>query len=104
MTTQPTQDAIVTQRARDAAADLRSWLPPLAGSREVSAMRDGGLDDGAFVRAFARFQAEIESATIELCAGAGYIACAETRHVTLGDKVRTAIRNLKGQTSGDGSA
>lgn len=30
----------------------------------------------------------------EACANTGYWACAETRHVTLGEKVRAAIRSL----------
>ena len=29
----------------------------------------------------------------ERCVGVAYTTCAETRHVTLGDKVATAIRN-----------
>lgn len=31
---------------------------------------------------------------LEEAANAGYVTCAETRHVTLGDKVRSAIRAL----------
>lgn len=34
------------------------------------------------------------SAVIEECARVAYIACAETRHVTLGEKVAKAIRAL----------
>lgn len=116
MTDQPKQDAIVSQRAMEAAAALRSWLPPLAGSREISAMRDGGLDDGAYIQAFARFQAEIAAATIERCAGVAHLRdfeceanarkggqsvakyhnecrAMEARHI------KAEILNLKGQTS-----
>lgn len=87
MTTRPTQDPIVTQRAYASAEALKTYL----------SIR--GLKDGEIFRAFARFEAEIEAATIERCAEIGYAACTETRHVALGNKVRTAIRNLKGQTS-----
>ena len=97
MTDQPKQNAIVSQRDREIAADI--WRDYVAKVGEIIAercMREGGLDDG-LPSIVATYRAEIESATIELCAGAGYIACAETRHVTLGDKVRTAIRNPKAQ-------
>lgn len=36
--------------------------------------------------------AEAIMAERERCAAAGYWVCAETRHVTLGDKVRVAIK------------
>lgn len=37
----------------------------------------------------------VEAETRERCAILGYAICAETRHVTLGDKVAQAIRNLE---------
>lgn len=37
----------------------------------------------------------VEAETRERCAMLGYAICAETRHVTLGDKVSEAIRNLE---------
>ena len=51
MTTQPKQDAIVSQRAREAAAAfIFLWNRDLAGRDEL-------------VQTFARFEAEIEAAT-----------------------------------------
>lgn len=83
MTDQPTQDAIVTQRAYASAEALKTYL----------SIR--GLKDGEVFRAFARFEAEIEAATIERCAAwyqaKGWLMDEED--------VPTAIRNLKGQTS-----
>ena len=34
------------------------------------------------------------NSTLERAAGVAYVTCAETRHVTLGDKAATAIRKL----------
>lgn len=39
---------------------------------------------------------ELDRETIERCAQTGYRVCAETRHVTLGDKVAAALRSLQG--------
>lgn len=39
---------------------------------------------------------ELDGETVERCAQAAYVACAETRHVRLGDKAAAAIRSLKG--------
>lgn len=89
MTDQPKQDAIVSQRAREAAAAfIFLWNRDLAGRDEL-------------VQTFARFEAEIEAATIERCAG----VCDEhaeawgLAHATPAIAIATAIRNLKGQTS-----
>lgn len=46
--------------------------------------------------AFATVLAKVIFAERQRCAGIAYRVCAETRHVTLGDKVRDAI-NTKGQ-------
>lgn len=52
----------------------------------------GSYSFDAFATVFARaIQAERQR-----CAGIAYRVCAETRHVTLGDKVRDAI-NTKGK-------
>ena len=83
MTDQPTQDAIVSQRAREAAAAfIFLWNRDLAGRDEL-------------VQTFARFEAEIEAATIERCA-----EWYETKGWQMDeDDIPDAIRNLKGQTS-----
>ena len=44
----------------------------------------------------------VERETLERAAGIGYLVCAETRHVTIGDKVATAIRALADQAKGEG--
>ena len=83
MTDQPKQDAIVSQRAREAAAAfIFLWNRDLAGRDEL-------------VQTFARFEAEIEAATIERCA-----EWYETKGWQMDEEeVPTALRNLKGQTS-----
>lgn len=115
MTDQPTA-AIVSQRARDAAADLidQYWSGSDDAMRKLAASIRAGHRHGAFVRAFARFQAEIEAATIERCAGVcddeaakclpfmrgfGVSANIETGRHRQANEIATAIRNLKGQTS-----
>lgn len=70
MNTQPEAEPVstllpVTQEDRDAAANLRMLLPPLAGGREIAAMRDGYLDDGAYVQAFAAHRLRHSPSAIE---------------------------------------
>lgn len=89
MTTQPKQDAIVSQRAREAAAAfIFLWNRDLAGRDEL-------------VQTFARFEAEIEAATIERCVGVADSNRTDDDSMwdRAADTIATAIRNLKGQTS-----
>lgn len=116
MTDQPTQDAIVSQRDREVAADI--WRDYVAKVGEViveRCMREGGLDDG-LPRTVATYRAEIEAATVERDAGvadgvaikladaenAGSDEAEDAWHGGCTHGARSAaaaIRNLKGQTS-----
>ena len=92
MTDQPTQDAIVSQRARDLTqAILDCWFNRSVIEAKIEA-----------------FQAEIEASTIERCAGVAIdekvdaLATQEETDAAYNagiDDAVEAIRNLKGQTS-----
>ena len=53
----------------------------------------GNEDESWLVLKIAQFRQAAEKAQQERDAGIAYWKCAETRHVTLGDKVATAIRS-----------
>lgn len=101
MTTQPKQNAIVSQRDREIAADI--WRDYVAKVGEIIAercMREGGLDDG-LPSIVATYRAEIEAATIERCVGVADSNRTDDDSMwdRAADTIATAIRNLKGQTS-----
>ena len=75
-----TKDIAVSQRAREAAADLidQYWSGSDDAMRKLAASIRAGHRHGAFVRAFARFEAEIRAEVWERAAKvadafAGYI-------------------------------
>ncbi len=87
MTDQPTQDAIVSQRAKTLweILDNHMFVDGI-GKRRLN---------GDALSLIARFEAEIEAATIERCAGlVERLASDPYQH-----DLATDIRNLKGQTS-----
>lgn len=100
MTDQPKQDAIVTQRAREAAASMLS-AEGMKSPAMFSNIRAGFVDDLRIVQAFHRFEAEIEAATIERCVGVADSNRTDDDSMwdRAADTIATALRNLKGQTS-----
>ena len=74
----------VIQADRDAAEALR-------GSPAYAL---GFYDHTPLVQAFARHRITATAEALEAAAQAAYLMCAETRHVTLGDKVVAAIRAI----------
>lgn len=69
-------------------ADLAAWLAKVA-SGEWTWARIATLEAAL---------AEARAQEREQCAQIGYRVCAETRHVTLGDKVAATIRSQKDKT------
>lgn len=107
------QDVIATQRARAFAAHTAEKAGKPMVAKQIL---EGGADQNWRVKLFARFQAEIEAATIERCAGVAHLRdfeceanarkagqsvakyynecrAMEARHI------KSEILNLKGQTS-----
>lgn len=105
------QDVIATQRARAFAAHTAEKAGKPMVAKQIL---EGGADQNWRVKLFARFQAEIEAATIERCAERAKCAFDDRPNSRSGhhsemdwtdgyrDGTRAAeaaIRNLKGQTS-----
>lgn len=82
----------ILQEAREAAADLEEELVREATHLCVR-IRAGKCDSHPFVQAFTRALLAERERQKERDANIGYRVCAETRHVTLGDKVAQAIRS-----------
>ncbi len=89
MTTTP------SARAREAAADVLDEISELLShdgiGQVADLIRDGEYDEHDVMPIFARFEAAIRADQMKRDAQIGYVACAETRHVKLGDAVRAAI-------------
>ena len=105
----------VTQADREAAADILDELSSIMdhhGLGQIADLvRDGEYDEHPTaqslathrIQSTAALQSELDAAKVEIerlrgalgrAATTGYIVCAETRHVTLGEKVRAAIEAL----------
>lgn len=90
MTDQPTQDAIVSQRDREVAADY--WCSSdHPGKRR---MLEGCADNSDLLKMLATYRAEIEAATVERCAE---VASSNYQHGY--ERMLDTIRKLKVQTS-----
>lgn len=61
------------------------------------------LEAATLIERLAASQAETERRTLERAARTAYRVCAETRHVTLGDKCSDAIRALIDQPNTEGA-
>ncbi|HKR17673.1 hypothetical protein [Rhizorhapis sp.] len=82
----------ISQAARDFAAEYLPTADEDCGECERGLMCDGGMDHHWLVQAIGRAMADQRERDAEIA----YRVCAETRHVTLGDKAATAIRAQKG--------
>lgn len=79
----------IIQSDREMAAEITA----LEELREI--ILSGRMDEHVNVQTIARARIAGWNAAVEAAANTGYVECAKTRHVTLGDKVSASIRNLR---------